>query len=105
MGFPGGGEFLAIFVVALVVFGPQRLPEIARQIGDAMGKLRGMQATVKREINDAMNLNPITGSQIGSQTDFSSSAPSYAEYGMDEPPPLPAPSRSESIEPPSGSFN
>ena len=95
MGFPGGGEFLAILVVALVVFGPQRLPEIARQIGDAMGKLRGMQATVKREINDAMNLNPTQ----------SSSAPSYAEYGMDEPPPLPAAAQSDHIEPPSGSFS
>ncbi len=102
MGFPGGGEFLAILVVALVVFGPHRLPEIARQLGDAMGKLRGMQATVKREINDAINLNPANTSAIG----HSSSAPSYGEYGMDEPPPPPsvgaAPDR---IEPPTSSFD
>lgn len=100
MGFPGGGEFLAILVVALVVFGPQRLPEIARQIGDAMGKLRGMQATVKRELNDAMSLN-----SASTNSDRALSAPSYAEYGMDEPPPLPAPKQADRIEPPSGSFS
>jgi len=29
----GGGELIAIFVVTLILFGPHRLPEIARLIG------------------------------------------------------------------------
>jgi sec-independent protein translocase protein TatB len=36
----GIGEILTILLVCLVVFGPERLPEIARQVGRALGKLR-----------------------------------------------------------------
>lgn len=36
----GLGEILTILLVCLVVFGPERLPEIARQVGRALGKLR-----------------------------------------------------------------
>ncbi len=36
----GGGEVVAIFVVALVLFGPRRLPEIARTIGRWYSRLQ-----------------------------------------------------------------
>ena len=43
-----------ILVFALVVFGPRRLPEIARSLGRALGQLRGatadFRATVEREV-------------------------------------------------------
>lgn len=34
------GELLFLFVLALLVFGPRKLPEIARQLGKAMAELR-----------------------------------------------------------------
>ena len=40
VGAPGGGELLLIGVVVLLMFGPKRLPEIARNIGKAMEYLR-----------------------------------------------------------------
>lgn len=36
----GTGELLVIFVAVLLLFGPKRLPEIARMIGKAMAELR-----------------------------------------------------------------
>ena len=48
----GAPELLVIVVVALLVFGPNRLPELARQAGKAMGEVRrmadGFQAEVAR---------------------------------------------------------
>ena len=36
MGNLGLGELLVIFIVALVVIGPKRLPEVARGLGEAV---------------------------------------------------------------------
>jgi len=36
----GSGEVILIFVVILVLFGPRRLPEIARMIGKTLNELR-----------------------------------------------------------------
>ncbi len=52
----GGGEIMVILLVALLVFGPHRLPELSRQVGGALRELKKMQSTVKQEIADAINL-------------------------------------------------
>lgn len=53
----GGGEFLVIALIALIVLGPTRLPDAARQVGKAMGELRklsnGFQSELKSAFDDA----------------------------------------------------
>lgn len=44
MGNVGLGELVVIFVVALVVMGPRRLPEVAHSLGEA---LRAFQDAVR----------------------------------------------------------
>ncbi len=51
----GPAEILVILLVALIVFGPQRLPEIARQVGKATRELRRMQDVVRGELEQAMH--------------------------------------------------
>ena len=55
----GPAVILIILVVALLVFGPHRLPELARQVGSAMRELRKMQDTVRGELD--MVLHPEHG--------------------------------------------
>jgi Tat protein translocase TatB subunit len=50
----GGGEFVVIAVLALIVLGPQRLPDAARQIGRFLGDLRNMSAGFQRELESAL---------------------------------------------------
>jgi Tat protein translocase TatB subunit len=50
----GGAEFLVIALVALIVLGPQRLPEAARQVGKAMGELRRMSSGFQNELKGAL---------------------------------------------------
>ena len=51
----GPEKIILILVVALIVFGPQRLPEIARQVGAAMRELRRMQDTVRGELDHVLH--------------------------------------------------
>jgi len=50
----GMPELFVIFIVALLVFGPKRLPEIARQLGKAMRNFK--QATM--DLKDALDQEP-----------------------------------------------
>src|SRR5262245_1394198 len=51
----GAPEILLILVVALLVFGPHRLPELGRQVGGAVRELRRMQDSVKSELQSVIN--------------------------------------------------
>lgn len=44
------GELFIILLVAFVVFGPSRIPEIARKIGRGMNEIRRASDEIKREI-------------------------------------------------------
>lgn len=59
----GGGEFLIIFLVALIVLGPAKLPEAARQAGKIIGDFRRVSSSFQREIQSAMKdpVSKVTG--------------------------------------------
>jgi TatA/E family protein of Tat protein translocase len=52
-------ELVAIFVVALLVFGPDKLPEMGRQIGKAVREFRKFQESMQGQVRDV--LEPISG--------------------------------------------
>ena len=47
----GGWELMVIFFVVLLVFGPKRIPEVARGLGKGMRELRRISTDFQREIN------------------------------------------------------
>ena len=51
----GGGELLVILLVALIVLGPQRLPDAARQVGRVMGDIRRISGGFQQELKDAFD--------------------------------------------------
>ena len=44
------GELMVILLVAFLVFGPSRIPEIARKIGRGLNEVRRASDEIKREI-------------------------------------------------------
>ncbi len=46
------GELLLIVLAVMILFGPKRIPEIARTVGQTIGKLRAASDQIKREIMD-----------------------------------------------------
>jgi sec-independent protein translocase protein TatA len=94
MGPIGVQEMIAIFLVALVLFGPKKLPELGRTIAKAITEFRrasnDLKATFEREmqsleresesIKDVMH--PIT-SEINSHTNFDYPYYDSGSYGHD----------------------
>lgn len=50
----GGGELLVILLVAMIVLGPTKLPEAARQVGGFLNHIRRVSNDFKRELQDAV---------------------------------------------------
>jgi sec-independent protein translocase protein TatB len=50
-----GGEMVVILIVALVVLGPERLPELARGAGRMIHKLKSMTEGLQTEVRDVMD--------------------------------------------------
>ena len=77
--FLGTQEIIIILVVALLVFGPQKLPEIGRQVGSALRELNRMRGDVQR----AFDIDEFTRDHTSDYT-----APRYdavAPYGTTYP--------------------
>jgi sec-independent protein translocase protein TatB len=55
----GISELGVAAVVALIVLGPERLPRVARQLGQWIGKLQRYVADVKSDINRQMDLEDL----------------------------------------------
>jgi sec-independent protein translocase protein TatA len=54
----GPMEVIIIFVVALLVFGPAKLPEIGRQVGKAIREFRRFQSSYQNEFRDLLEDPP-----------------------------------------------
>jgi sec-independent protein translocase protein TatB len=49
----GGGELLVIVLIALIVLGPQRLPDAMRTVGRVVGEVRRISSGFQQELRDA----------------------------------------------------
>ena len=54
----GPAEILVILVVALIVLGPNRLPEAGRQVGKALAEVRRWSQGFQDEIRSAVDFDP-----------------------------------------------
>jgi len=58
----GGGEMIVIFLVVLLLFGGQRMPELARGLGKSIREFKkvtsGVEDQIKQAINEAPEISP-----------------------------------------------
>lgn len=80
-------EFLLIVVLALVVLGPKRLPEIANKIGSWVGQARRMTRVMRRQLEEELEVDDLN--QIASPDQLLSApdpkkAPDSADPAYDD---------------------
>ncbi len=47
---PGSGELIVIFVLVLLLFGPDKLPELAKMLGKGMREIRKASDEFRRQL-------------------------------------------------------
>ena len=57
----GGSEFLLLCLIGLLVLGPERLPRVASQLGHWLGKARLMTRTMKRQLEEELDIQKNIG--------------------------------------------
>lgn len=116
----GVPELIFILVLALLIFGPKRLPEIGRTIGRGMAEFRKASNDLKRTINTELALDepappPVRPwSELPAPANTSARSPQPAlppavatadltepvdDLPLSEPEPEPAPAANEPLEP------
>jgi len=55
----GFSELLIIFVVALLVVGPERLPSVARKVGLYIGKMKRSFQSIKNEVEQELEIEAV----------------------------------------------
>jgi sec-independent protein translocase protein TatB len=79
----GGPEIIVVLIIALLVLGPNRLPQAARQMGKAMAEFRKVTGGLQAEVRDAM-------SQLENEVSFTE-PPGPPEIPAVQPPTPPLP--------------
>ena len=77
-------ELMLIFAVALIVFGPRKLPEIGRTLGKALGEFKkatdDLKSTIEREVRlediKTITANPLTALDTVSRSEPATAPPS-----------------------------
>jgi sec-independent protein translocase protein TatA len=52
---PGGGEWLIILVVALLLFGGKKIPELMRGLGKGIREFNDAKNNVRKEVEESIN--------------------------------------------------
>ncbi len=91
---------MVVAVVALVVFGPEKLPEMARSIGRAMAEFRRVVDDAKDELQAGFNVDDEPGDEPAARHPMREALYGpYAEPEPVSPPDPPAPTRADSSPP------
>ncbi len=56
----GPAEVMVVLLIALIVLGPSKLPDAARQVGRALGEMRKLSSGFQAEMRDALK-EPVDG--------------------------------------------
>jgi sec-independent protein translocase protein TatA len=93
MGSLGLPEIAFILVLALLIFGPKKLPEIGRTLGKGMAEFRKATNELKRSVNTELALDEVPGPPTLRPRRLEMDSPESPQSSMElpvEPPPLTA---------------
>jgi sec-independent protein translocase protein TatB len=77
----GTTEILVILVVALLIIGPSKLPEVAKTLGKGMAEFRRMSSDVKKTVDLETKLSDLDGQEREKNADAAIGSGAEEENG------------------------
>ena len=74
----GFWELIILFLIGLIVLGPERLPRVAQQLGNWIGQARRMTRMMRRQLEDELHFDRNFNIQPGSAKDSPKPTPPTA---------------------------
>ena len=76
LGIPGGPELLVILLIAVLLFGANKIPKLARSTGEAMGEFQKGREEVEQELQDMRDGESVddTGAATGTGNELDTDA-------------------------------
>ena len=81
----GPTELMIILVLALIVFGPKKLPEMGKSIGKGLKEFRKAQMDIRREISEGLKETPSSGAAPATQDGAATGTPASDGQGASVP--------------------
>lgn len=82
IGFP---ELIVIFIIALIIFGPRRLPELGRSLGKSINEFKKASNDLRNSLEEEIRLED--------RTTPAQAIPPAQKAAVPDAPPQPAPAR------------
>lgn len=85
----GTMELIVILVIALMVFGPRKLPELGRSIGKSLGEFKRASNDLRHTLEDEIHVEEQTRREAARPAPAPSPAPAPARANVRDPDPVP----------------
>jgi len=69
-GIPGGPEMLVILLIAILLFGANKIPKLARSSGEAIGEFKKGREEVEKELQEIQNMDEPIESESDDEESF-----------------------------------
>ncbi|MFW5956948.1 MAG: twin-arginine translocase TatA/TatE family subunit [Natronomonas sp.] len=77
LGIPGGPELLVILLIAVLLFGANKIPKLARSTGEAMGEFQKGREEVEQELEEIREGGSPSDSDVDTEPDIESGDDDY----------------------------
>lgn len=73
-GAPGGLELMVILLIAVLLFGANKIPKLARSTGQAMGEFKRGREEIEQELEDIQETTSLDSDNTSSSTTSSTTS-------------------------------